>query len=191
MSTAINNDNTGTWEVASGSGRLAVVPPADVGIGCRLSSPACDAVPGRGVYHGLHRSGPADRTDTGPRLLGAGAVRRTECRHGCIPPRTAGRRRGSAPASAAGWAFTRCGTGALRVRGAVSRPPHPVEYVERAQLGFAALTLAAVSTALVVIALLVLAHLRAGSVVPSAPETVPTVSESYSEPPGGAQHWSR
>ncbi|WP_040836544.1 hypothetical protein [Nocardia brevicatena] len=73
------------------------------------------------------------------------------------------------------------------MRGTTPRPPHPAEYVERAQVGFAALTLTAVSTALAVIALIAIAHLRAGPVAPPAPETVSTVTETYSEPAGNAQ----
>lgn len=188
MSTAINDNNTGTREAVSESGRLGVVPPGGTGIGCRLSSPACDAVPGSGVYHRLHHPGSEGGTDAGAALPGVVAVRRTECRHGGIPPRSAAGRPGAAaPASSPDRAFPwRC-TAAPWVRGAASRPPHPVECVERARVGLAALTLTAVSTALAVIVLIALAHLRAGSVVPSAPETAPTVTESYSEPAGDAQ----
>lgn len=188
MSTAINDNSTGTREAVSESGRLGVVPPGDAGTGRRLSSPACDAVPGRGVYHRLHHPGPAARTDSGAVYPGVVAVRRTECRRGGIPPRSAaGRRRAASPASLPGRAVPRRCTAARGVRGTTPRPPHPAEYVERAQVGLAALTLTAVSTALAVIVLIAIAHLRAEPIVPSAPETVSTVTESYSEPAGGAQ----
>lgn len=188
MSTAISDNSIGTREAVSESGRLGVVSSRDAGTGRRLSSPACDAVPGRGVYHRLHHPGPAARTDSGATHPGAVAVRRIECRRGGIPPRSAtGRRRAASPASLPDrTVFRRC-TAAPGARGAAPRPPHPAEYVERAQVGLAALALTAVSTALAVIAVIAIAHLRAGPVVPSTPETVPTVTESYSEPAGDAQ----
>lgn len=188
MSTAISGNDTGTREAVSESGRLGVVPPGDAGTGRGLSSPACDAVPGRGVYHRLHHSGPAVPPAPGTVCPDAAAGRRAECRRGGIPPRSAaGRRRAEPSASLPGRAVLhRCAT-ARRVRGSAPRPPHPTEYVERAQVGLAALTLAAVSSALVVIALIAIAHLRAEPVVPSAPETVFPVPEPYSVPAGGAQ----
>lgn len=188
MSTAINDSGTGTREAVSELRGLGVAPPGDTGTGRRLSSPACDAIPGRGVYHRLHHPGPAARTDSGTAYPGAVVVRRAECRRGGIPPRsTAGRRRAASPASLPGRAVPRCHTAAPGTRGRASRPPHPAEYVERARVGLATLALTAVSTALAVIALIAIAHLRAGPIVPSAPETVPPVTESYPEPAGDAQ----
>jgi hypothetical protein len=59
-------------------------------------------------------------------------------------------------------------TAALRLQG-----PHPMERVERAQVGFAVLAVAALLSALVVTALIGLAHLRAGTFDNGRSTTVP------------------
>ncbi|MEV6427192.1 hypothetical protein [Nocardia sp. NPDC051463] len=58
-----------------------------------------------------------------------------------------------------------------------ARGPHPVEMVERAQVGFAVLAVAALLSALVVTALIGLAHLRAGTFDKGGPTTAPAVFE--------------
>ncbi|WP_433203489.1 hypothetical protein ACQP1G_14220 [Nocardia sp. CA-107356] len=83
------------------------------------------------------------------------------------------------------------GAVALYDRGSVRTPalrqvqgPHPMERVERAQLGFAVLAVAALFSALVVTALIGLAHWRAGTFGGTTSTTVPVVVEQQSVPDG-------
>ncbi|WP_433710129.1 hypothetical protein ACQP2U_27635 [Nocardia sp. CA-084685] len=62
--------------------------------------------------------------------------------------------------------------------------PHPMERVERAQVGFAVLAVSALLSALVVTALIGLAHWRAGTFGGETPTTVPAVVEQQSVPDG-------
>lgn len=65
-----------------------------------------------------------------------------------------------------------------------ARGSHPMERVERAQVGFAVLAVAALVSALVVTALIGLAHWRAGTFGGDTPATVPAVVEQQSVPDG-------
>ncbi len=80
------------------------------------------------------------------------------------------------------------GVGALYSRGLVRTPAlrparalHPMERIERAQVGFAVLAVAALSSALVVTALIGLAYWRAGTFGGDTP-VVPVVVERQSVP---------
>jgi hypothetical protein len=80
------------------------------------------------------------------------------------------------------------GAVALYGRGPVRTPalrqaqgPHPMERVERAQVGFAVLAVSALLSALLVTALIGLAHLRAGTFDNGRSTTVPAVVDQQGD----------